>query len=142
MNEFSTKRLPERPTSVAPDGSAVRVLLGVKGGSMAHFELGPGETSLAVAHRTVAEIWFFLEGRGEMWRREGLREETVRVEAGICLTIPPGTSFQLRSFGPEPLAAVAATMPSWPGDEEAYMVQGKWDPTVSGKSNADAARRI
>ena len=136
MNEFSTKRLPQRPTSVAPDGSAVRVLLRVKGGSMAHFELGPGETSQAVAHRTVEEIWFFLEGRGEIWRREGPREETVRVEAGICITIPAGTSFQFRSSGSKPLAAIAATMPPWPGDEEAYRVQGRWDPTVSGKSSA------
>ena len=38
---------------------------------MAHFELPPGETSTAVAHRTVEEVWFFLGGRGEMWRRQG-----------------------------------------------------------------------
>jgi hypothetical protein len=32
-------RLPAAPDAVAPDGSAVRVLLRLAGGSMAHFQL-------------------------------------------------------------------------------------------------------
>ena len=44
---------------------------------MAHFSLGPGETSRAVAHRTVEEIWFFVSGQGEMWRRQGADEQIV-----------------------------------------------------------------
>lgn len=91
---------------------------------MAHFELGPGRTSLAVRHRTVEEIWFFLGGRGEMWRRQGSAEEIVPVDAGVCLTIPVGTEFQFRSFGYEPLAAIGMTMPPWPGDDEAIFVEG------------------
>ena len=55
---------------VAPDGSDVRVLLSLGGGSMAHFELAPGRVSAAVVHRTVEEIWYVLAGRGEMWRRK------------------------------------------------------------------------
>jgi mannose-6-phosphate isomerase-like protein (cupin superfamily) len=128
--DFSTKRLPSASDVVAPDGSDVRVLLGLGGGSMAHFELPSGHTSNAVTHRTVEEIWFFLAGRGEMWRKQDEREEVVPVEAGVCLTIPLGTHFQFRSFGGEPLAAVAVTMPPWPGDGEALPVQGKWEPTV------------
>src|SRR3712207_6576640 len=102
---FDTKRLPVAHDDVAPDGSDVRVLLRLTHGSMAHFELPPGQTSTAVAHRTIEEIWFFLSGRGEMWRGQGEREEIVPVERGVCLTIPPGTHFQFRSFGYEPLAA-------------------------------------
>ena len=124
--DFETKRLPERPDVVAPDGSDVRILLALGGGSMAHFELAAGKTSVAVAHRTVEELWFFLGGRGEMWRKQGKREEVVAVEAGVCLSIPVGTWFQFRSVGPEPLAAVAVTMPPWPGDGEAYEGQGRW----------------
>ncbi|MCL5005534.1 MAG: hypothetical protein M1404_03285 [Acidobacteria bacterium] len=41
MAKFETKRLPLERDAVAPDGSDVRVLLKLKGGSMAHFELGP-----------------------------------------------------------------------------------------------------
>ena len=67
---LSTKCIPVGRDAIAPDGSDVRVLLALAGGSMAHFELAPGETSIAVAHRTVEEIWFFLAGRGDMWRQQ------------------------------------------------------------------------
>jgi mannose-6-phosphate isomerase-like protein (cupin superfamily) len=130
MDEFQTMRVPVARTEVAPDGSDVRLLLGLGGGVMAHFELPPGETSIPVTHRTVEEIWLFLSGRGEMWRRQGDREEVVAVEPGVCLTIPLGTHFQFRSFGYEALAAVAVTMPPWPGEGEATIVEGKWQATV------------
>jgi len=130
MSDFTTKRLPARRDAIAPDGSDVRMLLGLSGGGLAHFELAPGETSIAVSHRTVDEIWFFLSGRGEMWRKLGDRAETVPVDAGVSLTVPLGTHFQFRSFGYEPLAAVGVTMPPWPGENEAYEVPGPWRPTV------------
>ena len=130
MSDFSTKRLPVGRDVVAPDGSDVRVLLGLAGGGMAHFELAPGETSIAVAHRTVEEIWFFLGGQGEMWRKQGDREEVVPVDGGGCITHPLATSFQFRAFGPQPLTALGVTMPPWPGEGEAYAVEGKWPPTV------------
>jgi mannose-6-phosphate isomerase-like protein (cupin superfamily) len=118
------------PDAVAPDGSQVRVLAVLDRGSVAHFELAPGHTSVAVAHRTVEEIWFFLRGAGEMWRRLDGGEDVVAVDAGVCVTIPAGTHFQFRAFGPEPLAAVGVTMPPWPGAGEAYFVQGRWAATV------------
>jgi len=123
---FDTKRLPAEPDAVAPDGSAVRVLLGLDRGGLAHFQLAPGQTSRAVAHRTVEEIWFFLEGRGEMWLKSGEREEIVRVDPGLCVSIPVGTQFQFRALGPEALSAVGVTMPPWPGASEAYHVEGPW----------------
>ena len=98
---------------------------------MAHFELPPGQTSRAVTHRTVEEIWFFVSGQGEMWRRQnGQPEIVVPVESGVCLTIPLGTHFQFRSLGAEPLAALGVTMPPWPGEGEAILVEGKWEATV------------
>ncbi len=106
-------------------------MLGVTAGSMAHFELPPGEVSVAVHHRTVEEIWFFLSGHGEMWRRQGEHESTVNVSAGICLTIPLGTDFQFRSLGVDPLTAVGVTMPPWPGDGEAIRSIGPWAPTLA-----------
>ena len=128
-----TKRLPAARDAVAPDGSDVRILLQLKGGGLAHFELAAGEISTAVAHKTVEEIWFFLGGRGEMWRKLGHDESVVPVESGVCLTIPLGTHFQFRALGREPLAALAVTMPPWPGEGEAYAVAGKWRPTVPRK---------
>jgi mannose-6-phosphate isomerase-like protein (cupin superfamily) len=126
MSDFATLRLPRERTVVAPDGSDVRILLGLAAGGMAHFELPPGRTSLAVTHRTVEEIWWIVSGRGEMWRRQHGREDTVALEPGLCLTIPLGTHFQFRVLGSEPLRAVAVTMPPWPGEEEAIPVPGKW----------------
>jgi mannose-6-phosphate isomerase-like protein (cupin superfamily) len=130
MTRFETTRLPAAPDAVAPDGSDVRVMLGLHGGGMAHFALAPGQTSRAVAHRTVEEIWYILSGRGQMWRRQGDREEIVDIAPGVCLTIPLGTHFQFRSLGDEPLAAIGVTMPPWPGEEEAVTVTGTWKPTV------------
>jgi len=65
-----------------------------------------------------------------MWRKLDERDEVVPVEHGVCLTIPVGAHFQFRSFGYGPLGAIGVTMPRWPGDEEAYEVEGRWEPTV------------
>jgi mannose-6-phosphate isomerase-like protein (cupin superfamily) len=135
MKAFATKHLPAAPDAVAPDGSDVRVLLGLTAGGMAHFELGPGKTSKAVTHRSVEEIWFFIAGRGQMWRKQNGNQECVDVFPGVCLTIPLGTHFQFRSFGHEALAAVGVTMPPWPGEGEAMEVTGLWEtssPTREG----------
>ena len=129
---FDTMRLPGARDIVAPDGSDVRVLLQLSGGSMAHFELAAGRTSRAVAHRSVAELWYILQGRGQMWRLEDDRQETVTLEPGTCLSIPAGTHFQFRSTGETPLAAVAVTMPPWPGDGEAREVPGAWPVSEPG----------
>lgn len=126
MTRFETSHLPVDPNVLAPDGSAVRFLLTLKGGSMAHFELAAGQTASAVTHRTVEEIWFVLGGRGEMWRRQDDREETIVLEAGTCLSIPCGTHFQFRASPTEAVAAVAITMPPWPGADEAVPVNGPW----------------
>ncbi len=139
MPAFTTMRLPPVPDIVAPDGSDVRVLLGVAGGGMAHFSLAPGETSTAVVHRTVEEIWFVLSGRGEMWRRQDARTEIVALSSNVCLTIPLGTEFQFRAIGDEPLTVVAATMPPWPGEGEAITITGPWAPTVPRRAAANDA---
>lgn len=127
---FAQKRLPVDRDAVAPDGSDVRLLLELKGGSMAHFELPPGAVSTAVTHRTVEEIWYILSGRGEMWRKRGAHTGVVELDAGTCLTIPLGTHFQFRAFGYEPLSAIGLTMPPWPGKDEAIVVDGEWKATV------------
>ena len=131
MTNFSTMTLPATPDVIAPDGSDVRVLLALKGGSMAHFELASEQTSVPSANRTVDEIWYIVGGRGEMWRMKDGQEEIVLLEPSKCLTIPSNTHFQFRTLGTAPLQAVAITMPPWPGDCEPIDVDGPWVATVS-----------
>ena len=54
----------------------------------------------------------------------------VQISAGVSIDIPLGTTFQLRSHGQEPLRALGATMPPWPGPGEAILTEGPWTPTV------------
>ena len=131
MRAFETKALGEKPDAIAPDGTAVRLLASLPGSSVAHFELPAGAVSHAVTHRTVEEIWYFVAGVGQLWRRQGETESVVDVRPGVCLTIPLGTDFQFRADPTAPLAFVAATMPPWPGETEAFRVEGRWEATVS-----------
>jgi mannose-6-phosphate isomerase-like protein (cupin superfamily) len=128
---FGSIELPAERTTVAPDGSDVRVLLGLAGGGMAHFALAPGACSVPVRHRTVEEIWFVVSGAGTMWRSTGGTEVETRLGPGVCITIPQGTSFQFRADGDAALAIVGVTMPPWPGDGEAIRARGPWAPTVA-----------
>ena len=130
---FETKTL-EGIDATAPDGTAVRLLLSLSGGSMAHFELPADAVSHAVAHRTVEEIWFVVGGRGSIWRLQAGVESIDSLAPGTSLTIPLGTAFQFRADADMALAFVAITMPPWPGVHEAIPVEGPWTPTVAAGS--------
>jgi mannose-6-phosphate isomerase-like protein (cupin superfamily) len=127
---FETKVLGGEPDTIALDGSEVRLLCGLERGALAVFLLAAGAVSRAVAHRTIEEIWYFTAGRGRFWRRLGNVAEIAEIGPGASISIPTGTHFQYRCDGAEPLVAVAVTMPPWPGDDEAYPVEGIWPPTV------------
>ncbi|MDX1374314.1 MAG: cupin domain-containing protein [Burkholderiales bacterium] len=130
MSDFATTRRAAVAAEAAPDGARVRPLARLAGASVAEFELAPGQTSCAVVHRTIDEIWTVLAGRGELWRRQGAREETVALEPGVCLTIPCGTHFQYRALGAEPLRVLGVSLPPWPGADEARLVEGPWAPSA------------
>jgi mannose-6-phosphate isomerase-like protein (cupin superfamily) len=127
---FETKQISRAPDAIAPDGSEVRVLCGLSRGGLAIFSLPPNAVSKAVAHRTVEEVWYFISGYGRMWRKLGQQEEIVDIVPGLSISIPTGTCFQFRCDGGEPLTAIGATMPPWPGAGEAYGVAGVWKATV------------
>ncbi len=93
---------------------------------MVHCTLPPGAVSLAVTHRTVEEVWFFLKGRGQVWRKEGERETVVDVAPGVSLAIETCAHFQFRNTGDEDLCFIIVTMPPWSGSDEAVRVQDHW----------------
>ncbi len=132
MDTGSTCVLPDECDTLAPDGSEVRILLSRPGGSMAHFRLQAGQVSRAVRHRSVEEIWYVLDGNGEMWRGAGDEQSYASLAAGVCLTIPRGVSFQFRATGAGALEVVATTMPPWPGPDEAEFVEGPWKEMTHG----------
>ena len=123
---FATVRIGAGYDALAPDGSEIRLLPALAGGSMAHCTLPPGGVSKAIVHRSVEEIWFVVSGRGALWRKQSALEEIVDVEAGVGLTIAAGTESQFRAAGAEPLIIVLVTMPPWPGPDEAVRVADHW----------------
>lgn len=127
---LDTKLISSPPQDVALDESEVRTLCRVSGGSMAHFTLAPKAVSKAIVLPDLEEVWYFISGRGRMWRQLASREETVDVGPGVCITIPAGTHFQFRSDDFEPLKVIGATMPPWTPEKAGHIVEGPWEPTV------------
>jgi mannose-6-phosphate isomerase-like protein (cupin superfamily) len=127
---WQTQEIAAATLVTAPDGSAVSILCATARGSMISFALPPGAVSKAVAHKTVEEIWYVVAGAGRLWRGRDSAEEIVGLAAGLSLTIPVGTRFQFRNDGDAPLQIVAATVPPWPGDGEAFAAKGPWTATI------------
>ena len=123
---MDTSKLPRDYTILAPDGSEIRELVSAKGGSMVHCLLPPGATSMAVAHRTVEEVWYFIQGVGQVWRKSVDAESVVDARPGVSLSIETGTHFQFRNTGDEDLCFIIVTMPPWPGEQEAARVEDYW----------------
>lgn len=127
---FGEKMLGVEADVLAPDGSEVRLLITATRGSMAHFRLAPGAVTRAVRHASVEELWYFVGGRGLMWRKNDAGESVVAVHPGMSIDIPVGTAFQFRADGETPLEIVGVTIPPWPGPDEAIFVDGAWEPSV------------
>ena len=115
----------------SPLGAHIRYLLDGPHGNMIHSTVPPGMVGRAARFRTIDEYWFVLSGEGEIWRRAADGTERVtRLIHGVSVDIPLGTAFQYRCTGPEPLVFTCTAMPPWPGDDEAVLVDGPWEPRV------------
>ena len=97
MADFETQHLPVDRTAIAPDGSDVRVLLGVTSGGMAHFELGAnqwkksGTFSPAVAKCGVGRAdgrrsWMSIPASASRYRWE-LTSSFVRLATNLSLPL-------------------------------------------------------
>jgi mannose-6-phosphate isomerase-like protein (cupin superfamily) len=127
---MQTRRFPEAPDARSPAGAEIRYLIEGATGNMIHSTVPPGQVNRATIHATVSEFWHVLSGEGEMWRRDASGEETTVLEPGVTIDIPVGTAFQYRCTGAAPLEFLCIAMPPWPGDHEATVLQGPWEPTV------------
>lgn len=125
-----TSSFPATPTGRSPAGAEIRLLIDGEIGTMIHSTVPPGQVNRATVHATVSEIWHVLSGEGQIWRRDGTGEETTVLRRGVTIDIPVGTAFQYRCTGAAPLEFVCVSVPCWPGDEEATIIKGPWDPTA------------
>ena len=131
---MQTRAFPTAPDGRSPAGAAIRYLIEGETGGMIHSAVPPGQVNRATVHATVSEFWHVLSGEGEIWRRDGADEETAVLRKGVSVDIPVGTAFQYRCTGSAPLEFLCVTMPPWPGDTEATVIEGPWKPTVPEES--------
>ena len=129
---MQTRAFPSSPDGRSPAGAEIRYLIGGETGSMIHATVPPGQVNRATVHASVSEFWHVLSGQGQIWRRDGTGEETSILEKGVSIDIPVGTAFQYRCTGRAPLEFVCISMPRWPGDAEATVIEGPWKPNAPG----------
>lgn len=108
---------------LAPDKSEIRLLCEGQTAGFSHCTLPAGQVSIAVKHRSVEELWYVLEGRGQVWREA---YEVIDVGPGTSLVIPPKSGFQFRADQSGSLTILIATIPPWPGADQAEPVKGFW----------------
>ena len=125
-----TRPFPETPDARSPAGAEIRYLMEGATGNMIHSTVPAGQVNRATVHATVSEFWHVLSGWGEIWRRDESGEEVTVLEPGVSIDLPVGTGFQYRCTGVEPLRFLCISMPPWPGNDEARLIEGPWEPTA------------
>jgi mannose-6-phosphate isomerase-like protein (cupin superfamily) len=115
----------------SPLGAHIRLLMDGPHGNMIHSTVPSGMVGRACHFRSIDEYWYILSGEGELWRRAKEGDQTItRLVPGVCIDIALGTAFQYRCTGSTPLVFTCTAMPPWPGDHEAVMVEGPWQPKL------------
>jgi len=127
---MQTRSFPSTADARSPAGAEIRYLMEGETGNMIHSTVQPGQVNRATVHATVSEFWHVLSGHGQIWRRDDTGEETTVLGRGVSIDIPVGTAFQYRCTGADPLQFLCISMPRWPGDKEATVVEGPWEPTA------------
>jgi len=96
----------------------IRELAGVMTGlpqlGLAWVEVDAGALSPLHYHLKMSELYFVVEGRGEMW----LDGEAFPVVAGQSVSIVPGVVHAIGNPGPGPLRFLVATSPSYDPDDD------------------------
>jgi mannose-6-phosphate isomerase-like protein (cupin superfamily) len=71
--------------------------------------VAPGGVTERHYHRVTEEIYLFTAGSGRM----ALGEEELRVRAGDCVVIAPGTPHHLENDGADPLVLLCCCAPAY-----------------------------
>ena len=108
------RSLADAESFVTADGSTIRELFGLPTGgvehqSLAEATLAPGQATQRHYHRASEEIYFVLDGEGEM----ELDGERRPVGAGDAVAIPAGAWHELRAEGDRPLRILCSCAPPY-----------------------------
>ena len=108
------RSLADAEPFVTADGSTIRELFGrptggVEHQSLAEATLAPGQATQRHYHRASEEIYFVLDGEGEM----ELDGERRPVGAGDAVAIPAGAWHELRAEGDRPLRILCSCAPPY-----------------------------
>lgn len=100
------------------DGSQIRELLShrnssIRYQSLAEARVPAGTTTVRHHHPKTEEIYFILEGAGEMT----IDGETKSVGVGEAIAIPPGASHCIHNLGPEELRFLCCCVPGYEHDD-------------------------
>jgi mannose-6-phosphate isomerase-like protein (cupin superfamily) len=126
---MKTVILPTQPDDKSPAGADIRYLVAGVTGNMIHSTVPPHQINRATVHATVHEFWYILEGLGEIWRDNDAESSVTELLPGTSIEIPPGTAFQYRNVSDTELKFICIAMPPWPGESEARLVAGRWQPS-------------
>lgn len=127
---MKTVMLPAQAEAKSPAGADIRYLIGGEPGDMIHSTVPPHQINRATVHATVYEFWYVLEGHGQIWRDDGVKNNVTELVPGVSIDIPTGTRFQYRNVSDVDLKFICIDVPPWPGEAEATYVEGIWQATV------------
>ena len=82
--------------------------------SIAHAIIPPGESTLPHALKKSTELYYILEGAGEMH----IGRESAHVVPGRCILIPPSARQWIRNTGTGSLVFLCIVSPKWKADDE------------------------
>ena len=106
------------PAFATKDGSEIRELLAYRNScirlqSLAEARLPAGRSTTPHYHPRTEEIYYILEGTGEM----RLGDEIRRVSVGDAIAIPPGQVHQITNVGDQPLKFLCCCAPAYEHDD-------------------------
>ena len=100
------------------DGSEIRELMhpnvqGNKSQSLAEAIVKPGEKTLLHVHAKSEEIYYIINGQGKMQ----LGSESLNVNQGDSICIPPGTPHNIKNTGADNLKILCCCSPAYAHDD-------------------------
>ena len=119
---MDVRNIADMPAFRTKDGSEIRELLAHRNScivkqSLAEARVLPGQRTTPHYHPKTEEIYYILEGQGEM----RIGEKTRTVEPGDAVAIPPGTVHTILNTGTTTLKFLCCCAPGYEHDDTVLM---------------------